>query len=89
MINYPVHYDEYLGGICDKSCHFICVASSKTHGNEIVKRINMHDELYLALKDLIEIVGELEEFDAERINKSFRWICEIYQNAIKVLEKCK
>ena len=89
MINYPVHYDEELGGIYDKSCHFICDVSSKAHGNEIVKRINMHDELSLALEDLIEIVGELEEFDAERINKSFRWICEIHQNAIKVLEKCK
>ena len=89
MINYPVHYDEELGGIYDKSCHFICDVSSNTCGNEMVKRINMHDELSLALKDLIEIVGELEEFDAERINKSFRWICEIHQNAIKVLEKCK
>ena len=45
MINYPVHYDEELGGIYDKSCHFICDVSSKTHGNEIVKRINMYDEL--------------------------------------------
>ena len=57
MINYPVHYDEELGGIYDKSCHFICDVSSKTHGNEIVKRINKHDELVKSLQDMVEIVG--------------------------------
>ena len=57
MINYPVHYDEELGGIYDKSCHFICDVSSKTHGNEIVKRINIHDELVKSLQDMVEIVG--------------------------------
>jgi hypothetical protein len=57
MINYPVHYDEELGGIYDKSCHFICDVSSKTHGNEIVKRINMHDELVAMLKDIALIDG--------------------------------
>ena len=38
MINYPVHYDEELGGIYDKSCHFICDVSSKTPtATEIIK----------------------------------------------------
>lgn len=57
MINYPVHYDEELGGIYDKLCHFICDVSSKTHGNEIVKRINMHDELVAMLKDIAFVDG--------------------------------
>lgn len=57
MINYPVHYDEELGGIYDKPCHFICDVSSKTHGNEIVKRINMHDELVAILKDIALVDG--------------------------------
>ena len=60
MINYPVHYDEELGGIYDKSCHFICDVSSKTHGNEIVKRINMHNELVLMLKDIALVDGGSE-----------------------------
>ena len=57
MINYQVHYDEEFGGIYDKSCHFICDVSSKTHGNEIVKRINMHDELVAILKDIALVDG--------------------------------
>ena len=99
MIKTPVHastdgldYDDnviYEKYVFDENGDFVCESDSPEFALEIVKRINMHDELSLALKDLIEIVGELEESDAERINKSFRWICEIHQNAIKVLEKCK
>ena len=55
MINYTVHYDEELGGIYDKSCHFICDVSSKAHGNEIVKRINMHDELISKLNEVLSL----------------------------------
>ena len=97
MIKMPVHAateldDEddiiYTGEIYDDAGNSVCDADVE-FVSEIAKRINLHDELSLALKDLIEIVGELEEFDAERINNSFRWICEIHQNAIKVLEKCK
>jgi len=77
MINYPVHYDEELGGIYDKSCHFICDVSSKTHGNEIVKRINMHDELVLMLKDIALVDGGSECIKSK------------IARARKLLEKCK
>ena len=89
MIKTPVSYNDRFNRVEDADGGVVMYYVSEDIGNETVKRINMHDELSLALKDLIEIVGELEEFDAERINKSFRWICEIHQNAIKVLEKCK
>jgi len=77
MINYPVHYDEELGGIYDKSCHFICDVSSKTHGNEIVTRINMHDELVLMLKDIALVDGGSECIKSK------------IARARKLLEKCK
>lgn len=77
MINYPVHYDEELGGIYDKSCHFICDVSSKTYGNEIVKRINMHDELVLMLKDIALVDGGSECIKSK------------IARARKLLEKCK
>lgn len=77
MINYPVHYDEDLGGIYDKSCHFICDVSSKTNGNEIVTRINMHDELVLMLKDIALVDGGSECIKSK------------IARARKLLEKCK
>ena len=77
MINYPVHYDEELGGIYDKSCHFICDVSSKTHGNEIVKRINMHDKLVLMLKDIALVDGGSECIKSK------------IARARKLLERCK
>ena len=77
MINYPVHYDEELGGIYDKSCHFICDVSSKTHGNEIVKRINMHDELVSMLKDIAFVDGGSECIKSK------------IARARELLEKCK
>ena len=77
MINYPVHYDEELGGIYDKSCHFICDVSSKTRGNEIVKRINMHDELVLMLKDIALVDGGSECIKSK------------IARARKLLERCK
>ena len=77
MINYPVHYDEELGGIYDKSCHFICDVSSKTHGNEIVKRINMYDELVLMPKDIALVDGGSECIKSK------------IARARKLLEKCK
>ena len=81
MINYPVHYDEELGGICDKSCHFICVVSSKANGYEMVKRINMHDELVKSLQDMVEIVGGNFCQNMEIKRK--------YKEARELLEKCK
>ena len=81
MINYPVHYDEELGGIYDKSCHFICDVSSKTNGNEIVKRINMHDELVKALSMMTEVVGGNFCQNMEIKRK--------YKEARELLEKCK
>ena len=77
MINYQVHYDEELGGIYDKSCHFICDVSSKTHGNEIVKRINMHDELVSMLKDIALVDGGSECIKSK------------IARARELLEKCK
>ena len=81
MINYPVHYDEELGGIYDKSGHFICDVSSKTHGYEMVKRINMHDEPVKSLQDMVEIVGGNFCQNMEIKRK--------YKEARELLEKCK
>ena len=81
MINYPVHYDEELGGIYDKSCHFICDVSSKTHVNEIVNRINRYDELVKSLKDMTEVVGGNFCQNMEIKRK--------YKEARELLEKCK
>ena len=81
MINYPVHYDEELGGIYDKSCHFICDVSSKANGYEMVKRINMHDELVKSLQDMTEIVGGNFCQNMEIKRK--------YKEARELLEKCK
>ena len=81
MINYPVHYDEELGGIYDKLCHFICDVSSKANGNEIVKRINMHDELVKALSMMTEVVGGNFCQNMEIKRK--------YKEARELLEKCK
>ena len=81
MINYPVHYDEEFGGIYDKLCHFICDVSSKANGNEMVKRINMHDELVKSLQDMVEIVGCNFCQNMEIKRK--------YKEARELLEKCK
>lgn len=89
MIMTPVSYNYRFNRVEDADGDVVMYYISEDIGNETVKRINMHYELAFALKDLIEIVGELEECDARRINKSFRRICEIHQNAISVLEKCK
>ena len=77
MINYPVHYDEELGGIYDKSCHFICDVSSKTCGNEMVKRINMHGDLVAMLKDIALVDGGSECIKSK------------IARARELLEKCK
>jgi hypothetical protein len=76
-----VHYDEEFGGIYDKSCHFICDVSSKTYGNEMVKRINMHNELVKSLKDITEIVGG-------NFCQNMEIKCK-YKEARELLEKCK
>lgn len=81
MINYPVHYDEELGGIYDQKCHFICDVSSKAHSHEMVKRINMHDDLVKSLKDMTEIVGGNFCQNMEIKRK--------YKEARELLEKCK
>ena len=81
MINYPVHYDEELGGIYDKSCHFICDVSSKNHGNEIVKRINMHDELIDALSMMTDIASQVDGWES--------FPPHAIADAESVLEKCK
>ena len=81
MINYPVHYDEELGGIYDQKCHFICDVSSKAHSHEMVKRINMHDELVKSLQFLTGIVGG--NFCQDMVIK------RKYKEARELLEKCK
>ena len=91
MINYPVHYDEELGGIYDKSCHFICDVSSKTHGNEIVKRINMHDDLVAKLKEctneLSSCIRESNKFINEPDGDFFDY--QTVHECYELLEKCK
>ena len=91
MISYPVHYDEELGGIYDKSCHFICDVSSKTNGNEIVKRINMHDELMRVLCDIQQMcIGDIAmgyKLEAETIGQLISEATGL--TAPELMEQCK
>ena len=91
MINYPVHYDEELGGIYDMLCHFICDVSSKTNGNEIVKRINMHDDLMRVLCDIQQMcIGDIDmgyKLEAETIGQLISAATGL--TAPELMEKCK
>ena len=50
-----VHYDEELQGVYGDDCRYLFDVSEKKLGEEVVKRINMHDELVLAVDELIPL----------------------------------
>ena len=50
-----VHYDEELQGVYGDDCRYLFDVSGKSLGEEVVKRINMHDELVLAVDELIPL----------------------------------
>ena len=55
-----VHYDEELQGVYGDDCRYIFDVSEKKLGEEVVKRINMHDELVSMLKDIALVDGGSE-----------------------------
>lgn len=76
-----VHYDEELKGIYGDDCRYLFDVSEKALGEEVVKRINIHDELVSALRDMVEIVGGNFCQNMEIKRK--------YKIARELLERCK
>ena len=64
-----VHYDEELQGVYGDDCRYLFDVSEKKLGEEVVKRINMHDELVAAVNELIPsfIHDSWTEEDGKRI----------------------
>ena len=76
-----VHYDEELQGVYGDDCRYLFDVSEKKLGEEVVKRINMHDELVKSLRDMVEIVGGNFCQNMEIKRK--------YKIARELLERCK
>jgi len=55
-----VHYDEELQGVYGDDCRYFFDVAEKKLGEEVVKRINMHDELVSMLKDIALVDGGSE-----------------------------
>ena len=66
--------------IDDADSNFISECNKEDTAKEIVKRINMHDELVKSLRDMFELAG-MANYNAE-------W-SERYLTAEKLLERCK
>ena len=85
MIKTPVSYDEneliYYPQIHDADGDYLFEAMDTDTAKEIVKRINMHDELVSALCDMVEIVGGNFCQNMEIKRK--------YKIARELLEQCK
>ena len=75
-----VHYDEELQGVCGDDSRYLFDVSEKKLGEEVVKRINMHDELVKSLRDMFEMAG-IAHYNSN-------W-SERYLAAEKLLERCK
>ncbi len=75
-----VHYDEELQGVYGDDCRYFFDVAGKSLGEEVVKRINMHDELVKSLRDMFELAG--------MANYNAGW-SERYLTAEKLLERCK
>ena len=76
-----VHYDNELKGVYGDDCRYLFDVSEKRLGEEIVNRINMHDDLVSALCDMVEIVGGNFCQNMEIKRK--------YKIARELLERCK
>ena len=89
MINTPVHVSTelddddnqiYTTEIFDADGDFICESAHIDLTDEILKRINMHDELVMAVKTLLPVLEMFSFSDSD------------YTNIVhlkKLLEKCK
>jgi hypothetical protein len=89
MINTPVHVSTelddddnqiYTTEIFDADGDFICQSAHIDLTDEILKRINMHDELVMAVKTLLPVLEMFSFSDSD------------YTNIVhlkKLLEKCK
>ena len=76
-----VHYDEELQGVYGDDGRYLFDVTEKSLANEVVKRINMHDELVKSLHDMVEIVGGNFCQNMEVKRK--------YKIARELLERCK
>ena len=76
-----VHYDEELQGVYGDDGRYLFNVTEKSLADEVVKRINMHDELVKSLHDMVEIVGSNFCQDMEIKRK--------YKIARELLERCK
>ena len=72
-----VHYDEELQGVYGDDCRYFFDVAGKSLGDEVVKRINMHDELVSMLKDIALVDGGSECIKSK------------IARARELLEKCK
>ena len=75
-----VHYDEELQGVYGDDCRYLFDVAGKSLGEEVVKRINMHDELVLAVDELIPLFA-----NDVRNEEDMRGVAYFYEP----LEKCK
>ena len=94
MIKTPVHastdglddddnviYEKY---VFDENGDFVCESDSPEFALEIVKRINLHDELVKSLREMVEIIGA-NFCSNQEIKQKYRAAF----NLINDLEQCK
>ena len=81
-----VHYDEELQGVYGDDCRYFFDVSEKSLANEVVKRINMHDEL---VDELVQIKQFLEDIHMMTIDWTIKE--SQYRHAVvcELLERCK
>ena len=83
-----VHYDEELQGVYGDDCRYLFDVSEKKLGEEVVKRINMHDELVNALQDVKDFTDWLYTKGAAGTRPK-KPLNEIAKNITELLERCK
>jgi len=79
-----VHYDEELQGVYGDDCRYFFDVSEKKLGEEVVKRINIHDELVSAMRNMFDMLPlncQCNPYSREQLKK--------YLEAEKLLERCK
>ena len=93
MINTPVHVSTelddddnqiYTTEIFDADGDFICESAHIDLTDEILKRINLHDELVKSLREMVEIIGA-NFCSNQEIKQKYRAAF----NLINDLEQCK
>ena len=92
MIKTPVSYDEneliYYPQIHDADGDYLFEAMDTDTAKEIVKRINMHDELVNALQDVKDFTDWLYTKGAAGTRPK-KPLNEIAKNIGELLERCK